>query len=194
MIGQENLERVLEFLGFDKVRKILKPGVHRFWSRSLVAEDMERTESTIRALLPGGFLVIPLKSPKWMEGRLFYNYVLVPGLRRDVRIILTINTLSVKGVYASERGLSLGGFGEGSRWYGGSVSDQLPTDSILSIPARSFDRIFSDNNLDVETIDSLLGIDDAGGKDGITWPMVIGALQAKGITPQEVARKFGISE
>lgn len=190
MLSHENLLRVSDAIGFDLEKRSLKPGIHRFHSKSLTVEDMDRVEGTIRTLLPGGVTCIPIKPVKNLKGYMRYDYVLIPHLHRDVRVILSIKTLSAKSFFTSERGLRLGGLGAGSKWRGGAVSDDCPTDSALVLPSPLIERILVDKSLTLESLDEIVGISSE--YTDWTWEMVTFGLEAKGITPQETAKKMGL--
>ncbi len=190
MLSHENLLRVTDSIGFDIEKRSLKPGIHRFLSKSLTIEDMDRVEATIRTLLPGGVTCIPIKPVGKLEGYMRYDYVLIPHLHLDVRVVLSLKTLSAKAIFSAERGLKLGGLGAGSKWRGGSVSDQCPTDSVLFLPSPLIERIVADKSLTIEALDEIVGI--SSDLTDWTWEMVTSSLETKGITPREMAKKLGL--
>lgn len=190
MLSHENLLRVTDAIGFDLEKRSLKPGIHRFLSKSMSVADMDRIEGTIRTLLPGGVNCIPVKPVENLKGYMRYDYLLVPHLQRDIRVILSIKTLSAKSIFTPERALRLGGLGAGSRWRGGAASDECPSDSALLLPAQVVDRIVGDKSLTIEDLDEIVGI--SADPNEWSWEMVIASLEAKGITPREAAKKWGL--
>ena len=190
MLSHENLLRVSDTIGFDLETHSLKPGIHRFQSKSNTIEDMDRIEATIRSLLSGGVTGIPLKPVGMFEGFTRFDYVLIPHLQRDIRVVLSIKTLSAKAIFSAERGLRLGGLGAGSKWRGGAVSDQCPSDSVLVLPSPLIERIVVDKSLTIESLDEIVGI--SSDHTDWTWEMVNSGMEAKGITPRETAQKLGL--
>jgi hypothetical protein len=190
MISEENLARVCEAIGYDPNTHSLKSGIHRFTAKSMTLEDMDRIETTVRSLIPGGVTAIPLKPEGFFEGLTRYVYVLIPHLERNIRVVLSVKAISSKSFFSDERGLRLGGLGSGSKWRGGAVSDQCPLDSVLVLPKPVIERIVVDESLSVESLDQILGIE----RDSAdwTWEMVIAGMEKKGIIPREAAKILGL--
>ena len=86
----------------------------------------------------------------------------------------------------------LGDFGQGSKWLGGSVSDNQPSDSAVTLPPSQLDRLRQDADLSVEDLDGMLGLSMSGDQDW-TPERLIAGLEAKGISYGEAARKLGLS-
>lgn len=189
-LSGDNLIRVCDSIGFNLDKHSLKPGIHRFLSKSMTLEDMDRIESTVRSLLHGGVMGIPLKPEGLLEGFTRYDYVLIPNLDRDIRIVLSIKSISAKSFFSNERGLRLGGLGSGSQWRGGAVSDQCPNDSVLVLPKPVIERVAHDASLTVEELDQIVGM--TVDSTEWTWEMISSIMEKKGVTPREVAKNLGL--
>ena len=190
MLSEDNLVRVCDSIGFDLATHALKPGIHRFLSKSMTLEDMDRIETTVRSLVHGGVTAISIRPEGLLEGFTRYDYVLIPNLDRDIRIVLSIKPISAKSIFSNERGLRLGGLGSGSKWRGGSVSDQLPLDSVLVLPKPQIERIVHDESLTTQALDQIVGI--TSDPTEWTWEMVIAGMEKKGVTPREAAKNLGL--
>lgn len=190
MLSEDNLIRVCDSIGFDLATHALKPGIHRLLSKSMTLEDMDRIESTVRSLVHSGVMGIPLKPEGLLEGFTRYDYVLIPNLDRDIRIVLSIKSISAKSFFSNERGLRLGGLGSGSKWRGGAVSDQCPLDSVLVLPKSQVERIVQDKSLTIEALDQIVGM--TVDSTEWTWEMVISIMEKKGMTPREAAKTLGL--
>ena len=190
MISEENLVRVCEAIGYDPNTHSLKSGIHRFTTKSMTLEDMDRIETTVRSLIPGGVTAIPLKPEGFFEGLTRYVYVLIPHLERDIRVILSVKAISSKSFFSDERGLRLGGLGSGSKWRGGSVSDQCPLDSVLVLSKPLIERIVFDESLSIAALDQIVGM--TVDSTEWTWDMIIAAMEKKGVIPREAAKTLGL--
>lgn len=186
MLSLNSLVRVCNAIGFDLDRRSLAPGIHRFTLKSNDERKMDQSEEAIRSLLPDGTTGILIEKQERVGGFSGHHYVLFPHLQRNVRIVLSIKTLSPIG-----RGLRLSGLAPGSTWRGGdTTSDHCPPDSVLMLPSRVIDRVTCDKTLTIEALDQIVGLspDDMDW----TWKMVTAGLEAKGMTPRETAHKLGL--
>lgn len=194
VLSAQKLAGVVDYIGLAESGR-LKPGIHRWSSPSMLPVDQDRIGRITRRLLPGGVIAVPISSSDFFSFR--FLYVLVPNLFPDVRIILSLPTVSVKGLQGMvvgnpERRVQLGDFGQGSKWLGGSVSDACPTDSAVTLPPSQLDRLRQDADLSVEDLDEMLGL-SISGDQGWTPERLIAGLEAKGISYGEAARKLGLS-
>lgn len=193
VLSAQKLAGVVDYIGLTESGR-LKPGIHRWSSPSMVSVDQDRIGRITRRLLPGGVIAVPICSD-FFSFR--FLYVLVPNLSPDVRIILSIANVSVKGLQGmvtgdKARSVRLGDFGQGSKWFGGSVSDAVPSDSAVTLPPSQLDRLRQDEDLSVEDLDEMLGL-SISGDQGWTPERLIAGLEAKGISYGEAARKLGLS-
>lgn len=195
-VGPEKIAKLVNYLALDGEGH-LKPGIHRWSSPSRLPVDQDRIGRITRTLLPGGVLAIFIRSDFFSFCHL---YVLVPNLFPAVRILLSISALStnsvVKGLQGivtgdKERPVRLGDFGQGSKWLGGSVSDDQPSDSYVTLTPSQLDRIRKDADLTVEDLDAMLGL-SISGDQGWTPERLMAGLEAKGISYEEAARKLGL--
>ena len=193
VLSAQKLAGVVDYIGLNESGR-LKPGIHRWSSPSMVSVDQERIGRITRRLLPGGVIATYIHSD-------FFSFrfllVLVPNLFTDVRIILSIANASVKGLQGmmtgdKERSVRLGDFGQGSKWFGGSVSDNQPSDSAVTLTPSQLDRFRQDADLSVEDLDEMLGLSISGDQEW-TPERLIAGLEAKGISYGEAARKLGLS-
>ena len=193
VLSAQKLAGVVDYIGLNESGR-LKLGIHRWFSPSMLLADQERIGRITRRLLPGGVIATYIRSD-FFSFR--YLLVLVPNLFTDVRIILSIATVSAKGLQGmvvgnSERSVRLGDFGQGSKWLGGSVSDNQPSDSAVTLTPSQLDRLRQDADLSVEDLDEMLGL-SISGDQGWTPERLIAGLEAKGISYGEAARKLGLS-
>ena len=194
-LGAEKIGEVVKALGLDPSGS-LQPGIHR-WTTTMGNEDIERFEHVVRSLLPGGVEAIFIgEDQSWTEwaflgGIARYVAVFRPNRRPDIRIILILRPLNPKSLMPSARTIRIGALGAGSFWYGGSRADQKPNDSYIALPQNIVHRLLDSEDLSVQILDDLLGIDSSKGHDW-TWEMVTSGLDAKGITPKETALKMGL--
>lgn len=185
------IDRVLGALGLDPAGFPL-PGIHRLEASSQSVSEMDRLEGTVRILVPGGSTVVFLRPDNILERRTQYLYALIPNLRLDLRVVLLIPPMTFKDRLAPLRGLDLRGLGTGSKWLGGSTSDEVSPDFCVTLSPSRLDRIRQDWNLTVEGLDAMTGIPVSENRDW-TWKRLGALLESKGIGPEETARKLGLS-
>ena len=194
-LGAERIGEVVKALGLDPSGS-LQPGIHR-WTTTMGNEDIERFEHVVRSLLPGGVEAIFIWGNESMTELFILGgiarsiYIFRPRLRPDIRIILILRQLSPKSFLPSARSIRIGALGAGSFWYGGSRADQHPGDSFIEVPQNILHRLLDSEDLSVQILDDLLGLDPSKGHNW-TWEMVNSELDARGITPEETARKMGL--
>ena len=192
VLSAQKLAGVVDYMGLAESGR-LKPGVHRWSSPSMLLADRDRIGRITRRLLPGGVLAVSIRSDFFSFRHL---YVLVPNLSPAVRIILFLADASVKGLQGrgtgdKERPVRPGDFGQGSKWLGGSVGDDPPSDACVTLPPSQLDRLRQDADLAVEDLDAMLGL-SMSGDQGWTPERLIAELEAKGISCGEAARKLGL--
>ena len=194
VLSAQKLAGVVDYIGLTESGR-LKPGIHRWSSPSMLSVDQDRIGRITRRLLPGGVIATYIHSD-FFSFR--YILVLVPNLFSDARIILSIANASVvkdlQGMVTGDKGrpVRLGDFGQGSKWLGGSVSDNQPFDSCVTLPPSQLDRLRQDADLSVEDLDEMLGLSISGDQEW-TPERLIAGLEAKGISYGEAARKLGLS-
>lgn len=190
VLSAQKLAGVVDYIGLTESGR-LKPGIHRWSSPSRLPADQDRIEGTVRTLVPGGATAVRLR-PDTLMGRGPRDFfVLIPHWRPDVRIVLSIHPQTPRGLPSSSRELRPEGLGVGSTRWGGEIGGTDPNGSFLSLPGPVVDRILADERLAVEDLDGMLGLSISGDR-GWTWERVAAGLEAKGIPPEEVARKMGL--
>jgi len=192
-VGSVKIAKLVDYLGLTTDGK-LQDGVHRWSIASKFPRDLEQLSVVIQTLLPGGIILIPIRSNMLSSVHL---YALVPVNFLSVRILLSIDTLSNKRLMSvrggeEERSLRLSDFGRGSMWYRGNCNEEEPLDCYIKLDAPKFEKI-QQPNLSVAELDEILALLPM--ENSVSWSRerLIEELDAKGISYEEAARRLGLS-
>ncbi|BAM06270.1 hypothetical protein [Leptospirillum ferrooxidans] len=201
-VKEEKIERMAKYLGLDyKVGKLF-PGVHRWTVPSHLIEDVLQVESIVQKFLPGGGTIYPVrrKNPilikmtteSYVPWSPWVRWVLVPLAFPDLRVILKMGE-KVKQLISPFDNHSPDPFRmegwfcpEGSK---GNKKEEIKKTLWVDLPEEMFLRLSGDEDLSVHDLDIILGIT---GSLGWTWEKLIPVLEAKGTTPDEIARNHGL--
>ena len=162
-----------------------------------MTSDVEKAEYIVREFCPGGVKVYPFRSANVVQAIVpasfgsflpWMLWILASIVSPEVRIVLTIkpspkhlNFLgSARSIYPK--------YFEGTL-PDGSIPEEIPSSAWIPIRPEIFDRIKSDPDLTVPDLDAILGVT---GNSDWTWERLNTVLEAKGISPEETARKMGI--
>ncbi|MHB1287376.1 MAG: hypothetical protein ACYCYP_12655, partial [Leptospirales bacterium] len=201
-VGKEKLEKVAEHLGLDPMTGNLLSGVHRWTVPSHLIGDVHQSESIIQKLLAGGGTIYPIRrenqilitrtTESYVPWSPWIRWVLVPLAFPDLRVILKIGE-KVKQLINPFDNHSPDPFRmEGWFWPDGSKGnskEEIKKTLWVDLSEKMFLRLSGDEDLSVHDLDAIMGIT---GSLGWTWERVISALEAKGITPEEIARNHAL--
>lgn len=201
-VGKEKLEKVAEHLGLDPMTGTLLPGVHRWTVPSLLIADVLQTESIVQKLLPGGGTIYPVRRKNRILNKLttesyvpwfpWIRWVLVPLAFPDIRVILKMGEKVKQLINPFDNHSPDPSRMEGWFWPDGSKGnskEEIKKTLWVDLPEEMFLRLSNTEDLSVPDMDAITGIT---GNMKWTWESLIPALKAKGITPEEIARNYGL--
>ena len=200
-VGKEKLEKVAEHLGLDPMTGKLLSGIHRWTIPSHLIEDVLQVESIVQKFLPGGGTIYPVRRENRILNKMttetyvpwspWIRWILVPLAFPNIRIILKMGE-KVKQLINPFDNHSPDPFRmEGWFWPDGSKGnskEEIKKTLWIDLSEEVFLRLSGDADLSVHDLDAIMGIT---GSLGWTWEKLIPAFEAKGMTPDEIARNHG---
>ncbi|MHB1287619.1 MAG: hypothetical protein ACYCYP_13920 [Leptospirales bacterium] len=109
--------------------------------------------------------------------------VVVPVGQPNVRVLIQCSLMEKKFLWPDAEG----GMSSRAELSGSKDSWIYPQNPV-------FERIIKDETLTVAELDLLLGVNGGSNGDSVwTWERLNAALEEKGIIPEEVAQKYGLS-
>jgi transcriptional regulator with XRE-family HTH domain len=183
-LGEEKIEKVSRFLGVDYKTGKLLPGVHRWlalksWTIRPTPEEMKNSEEIFRVLFAEGLRYLFVVDQEHGPNPVLGLKVVVPVVQPDIRVLILCTSMEGKFLWPNiETGWSFRNNLSG--W----------EDSRIYLPHSAFLRLMRDETLTVAELDLLLGVN---GNSGWTWERLNAVLEEKGIIPEEVAQKYGLS-
>ncbi|MHB1563873.1 MAG: hypothetical protein ACYCXP_07250 [Leptospirillum sp.] len=193
-VGSVKIAKLIDYLGLTIDGK-LKDGVHRWFIASMFPRDLEQLSVVIQTLLPGGVILIPIRSNMLSSVRL---YALAPIKFLSVRILLSIDTLSkkrlmsIRGGEEKERVPHLSDFGRGSMWYRGNFNEEEPSECYIRLDSPIFEKI-QQPDLSISELDEILGFPSISNSVIWTRERLIQELDSKGISYEDAAKRLGLS-
>ena len=192
-VGSGKIAKLVDYLGLTIDGK-LKDGVHRWFIASMFPRDLEQLSIVIQTLLPGGIVLIPIRSNMMSSVHL---YALLPIKFLSVRILLSIDTLSKKRLMSirggeKERSLHLTDFGRGSMWYQGNFNEEEPLECYIQLDSPKLEKI-QQQDLSISELDEILGFPSISNSVIWTRERLIQELDSKGISYEDAARRLGLS-
>ena len=198
-VSEERLKPAKTLLGLGEDG--LLPGVHRWIIPSHLIADVLWTESIIQKLLPGGGTIYPVRrrnnilikmtTESYVPWSPWVRWVLVPLAFPDLRVILKMGE-KVKQLINPFDNHSPDPFRmEGWFWPDGSKGnskEEIKKTLWIDLSEEMFLRLSGDENLSILDLNTILGI---AGNLKWTWEKLIPAFEAKGMTPDEIARNHG---
>lgn len=187
-LGEEKIERISKFLGVDYKTGKLLPGIHRWkglecWTDSSTLEDFKNWDEVFRVLFGKGPKYLFVVGEEGLRGDDPYPTrglkVVVPSVQPSARVLIECALMEGKFLWPNPET----GWTSRNDLTGSKDTWIYPTEAV-------FQRLIEDEALTVAELDLLLGVN---GNSGWTWERLNAALEEKGIIPEEVAQKYGLS-
>jgi len=198
-VSLERLKPAMTLLGLGEDG--LVSGVHRWTVPSHLIGDVLQVESIVQKLLPGGGTIYPVRRENRILNKMttesyapwapWIRWVLVPLAFPDVRVILKMGEKVKQLINPFDNHTPDPFRMEGWVWPDGSKGtekEEIKKTLWVDLPVERF-RLSDDENLSISDLDGMIGI---SGSAAWTWERLNTVLEAKGISPDEIARSQGL--